>query len=89
MVESKTANRELLINVGKGQGDWKKFVNTTSCSGDRDFVRGRSSAGVFLGTRYATKVVKRRKIASSRPVVWSCCPISVNNITNVLYLHKL
>ena len=50
------------------------------------FVRGQSSAGVSLGTRDATTVVQRRKIASSRPVTWSSCPVCVNKISQTYFI---
>ena len=48
------------------------------------FVYGRSSAGVFSGTRDATTVFQRRKIASSRPVPLSSFPVSVNKMSQTL-----
>ena len=50
------------------------------------FVRGQSSTGVSLGTRDATTVVQRRKIASSRPVTWSSCPVCVNKISQMYFI---
>ena len=90
-----TSNRKLPIIVGirrKGQGHTKEFcqcdflfgIYRLLCADDS----GRSGAGVSSGTRDATTVVWRRKIASCGPIAWSSCPVCVNKMSDVLYLRK-